>query len=345
VHQVRAGMLTGYAEVAGSVGLDGPRMLREAGFAPESLADSENRLPAGPAIRLLERSAELSHCDSFGLLMAEKRSFASIGPVSLLLEHLPNLREVLRTCVAYRHHFNDVAALSLDEADGAELIRLNVFPGFWSVQTIDLFTGLTYRMLHDASRGHWRPSAVHVMRKAPRDLSAWRRVFPVKTEFESDFNGLSCSVASLLEPNPLAAEEMARHARRLLALVPLDSGPHPVSERVRRSLSVLLPAGKITLPQMAAHLGMSRRGLQRRLEEEGYQFGELLSGVRSELATAYLANSARPITSVAELLGYASPSSFTRWFARAYGLPPQAWRALHGSDPPIAPPPGALRSP
>ncbi len=336
MHQVRAVMLTGYAEVAGSVGLDGPRMLREAGFAPEALADSENRLPAAPAIRLLDRSAELSRCESFGLLMAERRSFASLGPMSLLLERLPDLREVARTCIAYRHHFNDVAAISLDETDGAALIRLNLLPGFWSMQTIDLFTGLTYRMLHGASRGRWRPSAIHVMRKAPRDLSVWRRMFPVKTEFESDFNGLSCSAASLLEPNPLADDAMARHARRLLELVPFDSGPRPVSERVRRSLGVLLPAGKITLPQMAAHLGMSRRGLQRRLEEEGYQFGELLSGVRSELAIAYLANSTRPIISVAELLGYASPSSFTRWFARAYGVPPQAWRALHASDQPSA---------
>jgi AraC-like DNA-binding protein len=42
------------------------------------------------------------------------------------------------------------------------------------------------------------------------------------------------------------------------------------------------------------------------------------------------------------LLGYASPSSFTRWFAGAFGMSPQAWRAqqaagareaLHGPPP------------
>jgi AraC-like DNA-binding protein len=336
VYQVRAVMLTRYAEVAGAVGLDGPRMLREAGLAPESLADPENRIPAEPAIRLLERSAELSGCDSFGLLMAEQRSFASVGPVSLLLERLPNMRDVARSCIVYRDHFNDVTALSLDEADGVGLIRINLMPGFWSRQAIDLFTGLIYRAFRGASHGRWLPSAVHVMRKAPRDLSVWRRMFPVRMEFESDFNGLSCSTASLLEPNPLADEAMAGNARRLLGLISFASGPRPVSERVLRSLGTLLPGGRITLNQMAAHLGMSTRSLQRRLEEEGSTFGELLDQVRRELAAGYLDSSDHPVTTVAALLGYGSPSSFTRWFATTFGTTPQAWRAQRGSGRPNA---------
>jgi AraC-like DNA-binding protein len=80
---------------------------------------------------------------------------------------------------------------------------------------------------------------------------------------------------------------------------------------------------------VAPHLGLSARSLQRRLDEEGLQFGELLSGVRQELATAYLAGSTRPVTSVAAMLGYSSPSSFTRWFAGSFGMSPQVWRATN----------------
>ena len=54
--------------------------------------------------------------------------------------------------------------------------------------------------------------------------------------------------------------------------------------------------------------------------------------MRRELATAYLASSTHPITTVAELLGYSSPSSFTRWFAGSFGIPPQLWRADHAND-------------
>jgi AraC-like DNA-binding protein len=32
------------------------------------------------------------------------------------------------------------------------------------------------------------------------------------------------------------------------------------------------------------------------------------------------------VTTIAEQLGYASPSAFTRWFAAEFGVSPQAWR-------------------
>ena len=53
MHQMRAVSLVGYLEVARSVGLDGPRMLRQAGIAPEALDDAEKRLPASAVIGLL----------------------------------------------------------------------------------------------------------------------------------------------------------------------------------------------------------------------------------------------------------------------------------------------------
>src|SRR5688572_14286621 len=98
MHQVRAVTLTGYLEVARFVGLDGRRMLRQAGISLEALEDPENRIPAAPIVRLLENSAEQSGCENFGLLMAEARSFASVGPLSLLLERLANAREIVNAC-------------------------------------------------------------------------------------------------------------------------------------------------------------------------------------------------------------------------------------------------------
>jgi len=131
----------------------------------------------------------------------------------------------------------------------------------------------------------------------------------------------------MLIPNPLADAEMAHNARQLLRLLPLPNRAEPIGDKVRRTISLLLPSGRATVDQVAGHLGLSARSLQRRLDEEGLQFAELLSAVRQDLATAYLANSGRPVTSVAALLGYSSPSSFTRWFASSFGVAPQTWRA------------------
>jgi AraC-like DNA-binding protein len=339
VQQMRAVTLSDYVEVANAVGLDGVRMLRQAGISLDMLEDPENRLPAAAIVRLLDRSAEESGCESFGLLMAERRTFASLGPVSLLLERLPNLRAVVRACIVFQRHLNDVVSINLEEVEDTSLIKLDLWPEYWGAQMLDLLLGIAYQVLTGASGGRWRPACVHTMRPAPEDMTVWRRFFGAPIEFESYFSGFSCSSASMQIPNPLADEAMARNAHNLLRLLPLRTGPEPIGDKVRRTISLLLPSGRATVEQVASQLGLSSRSLQRRLDEEGLQFGELLSGVRQELATAYLANSSRPVTSVAALLGYSSPSSFTRWFAGSFGMAPQAWRASQRGRAPSGPPP------
>lgn len=325
MHQMRAVTLTSYLEVAASVGLDGPRLLRQAGIGAELLASPESRLPAGAVIGLVDRSAALSGCENFALLMAEARSFASLGPLALLLERLPNVRAMVRAAIDFQRHMNDVVSLSLEDTGESCMIRLDFAPGYWSVQMFDYAVAMTSRVLNAASGGVWKPDCVHLVHKPPADLGPWRRILPAPIEFDATFNGLSSTQQAMLRPNPNADKTMSDNARHLLHLVHVES-VDTTCERVRRAITLLLPSGRATIDQIAAQLGMSPRSLQRRLDEEGEQFGDLLSGVRRELATAYLANSAQPITSVAGLLGYASPSSFTRWFAGAFGSSPQVWR-------------------
>ena len=76
-----------YFEVARFVGLDPYRMLRTAGIDPASLADPDAQIPGRPVGNLLEESARESGCMGFGLLMAESRTLASLGAISLLLRH------------------------------------------------------------------------------------------------------------------------------------------------------------------------------------------------------------------------------------------------------------------
>lgn len=340
MHQMRAVSLTGYVEIAHSLGLDGERLLRENGITPAALRDPENRLPAEAVVRLLERSAEQSGHDDFALLMAEARTFASLGPVSLLLERLPNVRAMVLASIELQAQFNDITSISLDEDGDTALIRFDLVPAYWSAQLFDYVVTMAYRTLTGASGNRWRPECVHLMRAAPADPAPWRRVFGGSIEFDAAFNGMSSPRADMLLPNPSADETMAQHARRLLKLVPMGSSEETAADRVRRQIGVLLPSGRATLGQVAQRLGQSPRSLQRHLEGEGQPFGALLDEVRRELAQAYLGQTDRPITSVAGLLGYVTPSSFTRWFASAFGISPLAWRTERrargkGGPPPV----------
>ena len=302
-------------------------MVREAGLQCSWLADPNMRVSAWSAVELLELSAERSGCDSFGLLMAEARQFTSLGPLAVLLERLENVGEVIDAVIRYRRHLNDIVDISVETIDGTSIIRTEVIPEYARTQALDYTLGFTFQVLKAVSGGRWSPSLVHLMRKAPADISVARRLFQAPLEFESGFNGFSFPTELLSTKNPMANAQMARHTESLLQLVPLEDEQAPFSDRTRRLVSLLLPKGTATVEHVASSLGISPRALQRNLEQEGQSFAQLLNEERRELAQRYLTGSSCSITVVAELTGYASLSSFSRWFAREFGKSPLSWRA------------------
>lgn len=338
MHEIRAGTLSVYLEVASSIGLDGYWMLRHAGIPASSLENPDNRLPAAIVVRLLEQTARRAGREDFGLLMAESRSFASLGPISLLLDRLANVREVIRALSIYRRHMNDIVTIDLEEGPEIALIRIGFMPEYAKVQITDFAVALGCTVLAGASRGNWQPGTVHLTRPTPADPARWRRFFHAPVEFDSLFNGFVCPVSALDIANPNADPLMARHAEQLLQLVPLPREDSPASDRVRRAIALLLPNGQARLDPVAAQLGMAPRALQRSLEAEGTTFAGLLGEVRRELAQVYL-DGAQSVTAVSEQLGYASPSAFTRWFASEFGTSPHSWRsdrrALGETPPPF----------
>ena len=95
---------------------------------------------------------------------------------------------------------------------------------------------------------------------------------------------------------------------------------------MRRSVYLLLPMGRASLEQVASGFGMNERTLQRQLDKAGMSFSAILNEVRRELAQRYVENTDYSMGRVAELLGYANLSSFTRWFSTQFQRAPSRQR-------------------
>jgi len=330
--QVHTQTLTNYFEVARFCGLDPYRMLRRFRISPAILDDPDATLPSNAVADLLEASAEESGCESFGLLMAECRTLSSLGPLSLLLAHQGTARDVLEALVEYQGVLNEVMSLDIEhvadaEKGGLAIVRAGFIGGYDGRQAIELLMAIICRTVSEVVSGRWHPDLAYFCHAAPADFSHHMRVFQCPLVFDADFNGLVCSEAALDAPNPAAESAMARHAKRYLDMLVPDPADGSVGERARRSLYLLLPAGRASLEQVGANLGIHPRALQRHLEREGRTFAMLLNEVRRELALRYLASPTHSVGSVAQMTGYATPSSFSRWFAAEFGVSPAAWRA------------------
>ena len=250
--QIHTAALTNYFEVARFVGLDPYAVLRRFRISPATLADPDALLASGAVADLLEYSAAESGCQSFGLLMAESRTLASLGPVSLLLAHQRTARDVLSAMVEYQGLLNEVMSLDIENAAGGNgdrlaIIRTGFIGGYDGRQAIELLMAILCRTVSEVVSGRWHPDLAYFRHGAPEDLGVHARIFQCPLLFDADFNGLVCSQAALDAPNPAAESAMARHAKRYLDML--------VPEGADGSVGNMVTVTKMQIMQSPAQLG------------------------------------------------------------------------------------------
>ncbi|MGV0986599.1 MAG: AraC family transcriptional regulator [Limnohabitans sp.] len=325
--QIRAAVLSHYGEVAKRLGLNPPLMLRKVGLTTRMLASPAQLIPLASALSLLEISAKESGCSTFGLHMAEARLLSDFGPISLLLTHQPSMRMALQTIAQYRYLLNESLGMHIEDVGKTTLIREEIMSDYagGTQQSTDMAVGVLMLIFRAILSEHWRPQAVHFTHSACTDLQIHRRLFGCPLHFDSDFNGLVCLKADMDKPNGRADAAMASYAQSFIDAMP-KRGQSSVVQDVRRSVYLLLPMGRASVEQIASGLGVNVRTLQRRLDESGVSFSQLLNEVRCELAQRYITHTPHSMGRVAEQLGYSNLSSFTRWFTAQFNCAPTMMR-------------------
>ena len=326
---VRAAVLATYEQVALRYGLEPAKMLRNEGLPSAALNNTEMRISAARFFSLLEHSAEMSGCQTFGLQMAELRPLSTFGALSLLLTHQPTLRDVISTILEYMHLSNQAIAARMEEGGDLITVQAEVAAsvGTSTRQAIEIAAGTLCQTLRNWLGPTWTPYGAQFTHSAPGDLSVHRRVFGSRLTFNAQFNGVFCERRDLDRENPSADPVMARYAREFIEAMP-GGAEHSLEQEVRSAIYVLLPMGHATLEQVAFGMGMTPRALQRHLGGQRTNFSELLKSVRRALIERYLDNPRYSLTQIGAMLGFAHSSAFSRWHRSAFGKPPTKARLL-----------------
>jgi len=97
-------------------------------------------------------------------------------------------------------------------------------------------------------------------------------------------------------------------------------------ESVQETVARLVACGYPTIEQTARALGCSPRTLQRRLHDAGTSYGEVVDRVRADAAIRMLEDPSLRLYEIGAALGFADPSSFSRFFRRIRGVAPREVR-------------------
>ena len=189
---VRSATLDGYVDLARSLGLDADRMLSGVGLDVADLAAPEKWIPAGDVATLLQRSADRSGHEDFGLLLAGRRRLSTLGPLSVVLSQEPDLRSALRLLNGYERSYNEALHLRLDEGE-----RAGHHPAVAGVRGARPRPPVPRSGHGCAARDHpgavgraWEPLSVCFSHPRPAVADAYREAFGARLQFDHPFTGL-----------------------------------------------------------------------------------------------------------------------------------------------------------
>ena len=325
---VRVASLSGYVTVAERYGLDYHALLRQLGLTPSLLKHPEQFLSASAAFRLLEMSAKMSRCPTFGMQMAEERRLADLGMIGVLIALQPSLAALLDCFERYRSLILPIMAINVECDGDIAVIGIDLTLGSAEPhrQANDLLLAAAIMTVRSVVEDSWNPICTHFAYPEPRaeDVPIYRRIFKSELEFNAGFFGMTTTRRALLDEHDHRTT-LAPLAEQLVIRAMRPQEPN-LAQTVQSTLIYLLASSHATLEASAAALSMHPRTLQRRLDEEGYTFRELVNQARVQLAARLLANPSVKIAEIAEALGYSSTGAFSRWYVKEFGEPPTRQR-------------------
>lgn len=310
-------------------GVDCRNLFPELGLDYAALNDPDARFPQDGMTRLWLRAVELSGNPAIGLNMAKVVRPASFHVVGYALMSSRTLKEGFARLVRYQRIIAEGADLSFRATpDGYALILAihgdRLPPARQSAEASMAYSLAFCRWMTGRPIN---PLEIRFQGPPPADLEPYGQVFQAPLRFNAEHYALLFDRADMETPLPTANESLAQlHDRFAGEYLARFSGSR-VTHQARQVLCRLLPQGEPKREVVASTLHLSQRTLQRRLQEEGTSFQQLLDDTRRELAEQYLAQPNLTLLEIAYLLGFADPSNFFRAFRRWFDATPGEYRA------------------
>jgi AraC-like DNA-binding protein len=214
----------------------------------------------------------------------------------------------------------------------------------------EFMMGMWLRRLRACVGGDLGPITIRFAHPAAVDARTYEEAWGCRVMFSQSQTSLTLSSAALDLPMTRACAEVSRiMERELMRFDHASRDVYSLTDRIRAELTRSPRAQLPSLPQLARRMGLGSRTLQRRLNEAGTPYRDLLRSVRESCARELLASPDTTLVEVGAQLGFSDASAFHKAFRRWTGQTPGSYRATQlrrvESSPPLADEPATLDEP
>jgi len=321
------GLASAVLAVLGELRIDPRPILDDAGLSHRLLKDRDYRLSATALGRLLSLCVERTNCPHFALLVGGKVTLSTLGELGPLMKVSETFGDALRVLETYRRLQSSGAVLYLARDGDQVVLSYLPYEGETGAGLIAecALASLTH-VLRNLGGLDWALTDVLIPRRAPADQSPYRFFFRSCVRFDQEAAALIFS-AKLLSMRLVGSDaEVRRTLEHNLQTVGAKLPPDLI-EDLRQMLRTKMPKGRCSASDMAQHLGMHKRTLNRHLKAAGTGFRTVANEVRFDVARHLVADTNIPLAQVSAALDFSEPAAFTRAFQRWSGVSPSRLRS------------------
>jgi len=260
-----------------------------------------------------------------GLDLGQRLETRDLGVIGHAMSASATIGEALTVFSRYIYVLCQSNNIRLDLGEGRAVFTYNVTmlqPDLVR-QDAEFVLGLITTMIRRLSGRSFRPRLVEFCHRSLESTKKHQNLFDCDIAFERRQNRIHFSKMVLNYPI-LSADQGLLEA--LLFYLDdrlcLRSEEEDLLAKVRHLISISLGDGLPDLSQVASHLGMSGRTLQRKLGEKKIVFSDMVEMVCRSIAVEYVRHTTYSFTDIALMLGYNDLSSFSRAFKRWTGTGP-----------------------
>ena len=328
-HTVLCALLQGQLVFAMRHGIAPEELCRLARVPQTELVERDRHVPYGwlaAFYRVLRE--QLPELD-VGLELGQFWTIDRVGPMGELLRHSASFLELLSKAARF-WHFVDSARQHrpLTLVVSGELVQLTLpdaVPEDLPERTAELAVSCVSQ-LRALSGERMCPRRASFPRHRERARARYAEFFGCDVSFGNAPTTLVFDRKLLERPVPGALPAASAHYEAYLRRTAARTVEPEVVHEVRRAIAHKLASGALSQAVTARTLGLSVRSLQRKLDDAGVSYRELVDAQRKTAALRLIRAPGSTVSEVAFATGYVDVSSFVRAFRRWTGYNPSGYR-------------------
>ena len=297
---------------------------------PALMYHSGGRYPIAKVKELWTEAKKVIKDPCFGLIAAEKWHPSNFGTLGYALLMSTSLRDTLLRLIRFKRVVTDepIANGVLTEKRGNLVYTLT----YKSKEDLhlpareDSLLAWLLSMLRVNFQKPFTPLSVHFTHSKPNCAAKFYQLFQCPVFFDSPFTKLEISLEDADKILPSSNKEMVAFNDQAMTKYLEAKVDAPLVTKVKKIIVEHLPSGDATVERTASDLFMSKRKLQRLLQDEGTSFFNLINETRKDIAKQYVKDKEMDLTEITFLLGFAEQSTFSRSFKRWTGQSPSVFR-------------------